>query len=225
MDIKNKLYSNQGIHLITSIFTIENGVVKVLLIKRKKEPYKDTWALVGGALYNNEELLIGANREIYEKTGIKNISIYEFKTFSRVDRSPIMRMIAVGYIGVIDLERVRVLKETEKTIAADWFPIDKIPKLGYDYEEILIEAIKAFKIKIIDSDILKELFPNDFTLPELHKVYETILERKIDRRNFRKKLLMSNLIIDTKKEKRFEGKKPAKLYRFNSKSSLSKNVF
>ena len=186
MDIKNKLYKNIGIHVIATIFTIENGVTKVLLIKRKNEPFKGDWVLTGGALYNNERLDDGAKREIFEKTGIKDIYIYQFKLFDKIERSPLMRMIAVGYIGVIDCERVKILKETEKTSNADWFPIDKVPRLGYDHEHILSEAIVAFRSLIIKTDILKALFPNEFTLPELHKVYESILERNIDRRNFRK---------------------------------------
>jgi len=226
MDISNKLYKNLGIHVITAIFTVENGNVKVLLIERKKDPYMGKWALVGGALYNNEELLDGAKREIYEKTGIKDINLYEFKSFSKVDRSPLMRMIAIGYVGVIDSKRVEVMRKTEKTTNADWFLISSIPELAYDHIEILMDAIKTLKEMIINTDILKELFPYEFTLPELQKVlYETILETKIDRRNFRKKLLSTKLIVDTKKEKRFKGKKPAKLYKFNPESILSKNIF
>ena len=76
MEKNNPLYKNQGIHLISSIFTVEDGKVKVLLIKRKNEPFKDKWALVGGALYNNEEIEIGVKREIFEKTGIRDIDIY-----------------------------------------------------------------------------------------------------------------------------------------------------
>ena len=83
MQINNPLYKNQGIHVICSIFTVEMGITKVLLIKRKNEPYKNMWALVGGALYNNEDLLDGMKREIFEKTGIKNIDIYLSGVFGK----------------------------------------------------------------------------------------------------------------------------------------------
>ena len=102
MEIKNKLYENQGIHVITALFTVEQGIVKVLLIKRKNEPFYGSWVLTGGALYNNESLEEGAYRELKEKTGIENIPIKQFKAFGRVDRSPVMRMVAVAYIGIID---------------------------------------------------------------------------------------------------------------------------
>lgn len=224
MKKSNSLYRNQGIHVITAIFTVEQGVTKVLLVKRKNEPYKGDWILTGGALYNNEDLETGAKREIYEKTGIDKIEIEQFKTFGRVDRSPVMRMIAVAYIGVIDSSRVKVLRETINTSNADWFPIDKIPGLGFDHEEILRDALVFLQSKIVSTDILKALFPNEFTLPEIQKTYEAILNRKFDRRNFRKKLLNLNLIEDTNRTGKFEGKKPAKLYKFK-RYIKNKNVF
>ena len=201
--------------MISAIFTVERGVTKVLLIKRKNEPFYGDWILVGGALHNDEELLAGAKREIKEKTGINEIDLYEFKTFSRVDRSPIMRMVAVGYVGMLDSEKVSILRETEKTSNSDWFNIDRIPKLGYDHEEILNEALIELQKLIINTNIVKALFSNEATLPEIQKVYEAILKKEFDRRNFRKKLLSLKLLEDTGKTKTFEGNKPAKLYRFN----------
>ncbi len=217
MEVKNKLYKNQGIHVITALFTVEQGITKVLLIKRKNEPFKGDWVLTGGALYNNEDLEAGAYRELEEKTGIKDVEIQQFRTFGKVDRSPVMRMIAVGFIGVIDSTRVQVLRETGTTSNADWFPIDKIPPLGYDHEEILESALLELRKQIVKSNILKSLFPNGVTMPELQKTYEAILGKKLDRRNFRKKMLNLNLIDDTNKSDRFEGNKPAKVYKFKDK--------
>ena len=220
----NALYKNQGIHVITAIFTVELGVTKVLLVKRKNEPYKGDWILTGGALYNNEDLEAGAKREIFEKTGIKDIEIEQFKAFGDVNRSPVMRMVAVAYIGVIDSSRVKLIRETINTSNADWFPIDKIPGLGFDHEEILKEALIYLQSKIVSTDILKALFPNEFTIPEIQKTYEAILNKQFDRRNFRNKLLSLDVIADTNKTGRFEGKKPAKLYKFKDVIE-SKKVF
>ena len=224
MDVKNSCYKNQGIHVITAIFTVEKGIPKVLLIKRKNEPFSGEWCLTGGALQNNEDLIDGAKREIYEKSGIKDIDIYEFKTFGKVNRSPVMRMVAVGYIGIIDCNRVNILKETTKTSNADWFRIDKIPSLAYDHEEILESAIQFLKQKITESNILSSLFPNSFTMPELQKVYEAILNKQFDRRNFRKKLLSLDIVEDINETAKFEGRKPAKLYRFKENIE-NKSVF
>lgn len=225
MEVNNPKYKNQGIHIIASIFTVEKGVTKVLLVKRKNEPFKDMWSLVGGALYNDERLEDGLRREIKEKTGIKDVDfdLYLCNVFDDINRSPLMRMLAVTYLGVIDNEKVSVLKETLKTTNAEWFPIDDVPQLAYDQNEILKDALNSLKSKIISSDILKSLFPGEFTIPEIQKVYESILEKKFDRRNFRKKLLNLNLIIDTSKYGKFEGRKPAKLYKFNHKIE-NKNV-
>ena len=203
MEVNNPLYKRQGLHVITAIFTVDKGVVKVLLIRRKNEPYKNMWALVGGALYNNETLLEGAKREIKEKVGIENIDLYTAGIFDKIDRSPVMRMIAIAYIGVIDRYRVKILTKTLKTDDAKWFDISDIPKLAYDHNDILNSCL---------------------TIPELQKVYETILETKFDRRNFRKKILSLDLITETDLTENFEGNKPAKVYKFKN-NGKSKNVF
>lgn len=214
MEVNNPLYKNQGIHVIASIFTVEKGITKVLLIQRKNKPFEGMWALVGGALHNDEDLSVGASREVYEKTGIDNIELSLCNVFGNVDRSPVMRMVAVSHLGVIDSAKVKFLKETLKTSNADWFSIDNIPSLAYDHNEILKDALEKLKVEITRSNILKSLFPSGFTLPELQKVYESILGKSLDRRNFRRKILSLDLIEDTGKEIKFEGKKPAKLYQF-----------
>ncbi len=224
MDVRNKLYKKQGIHVITALFTVEQGITKVLLIKRKNKPFEGDWVLTGGALYNNEDLEVGALRELEEKTGITNVSIKQFKAFGKVNRSPVMRMVAVGFVGIIDSKRVNLLRETKNTSNADWFPIDKIPPLGYDHEEILHEALVFLRKQIVKSNILKSLFPDGVTMPELQKTYEAILGKKFDRRNFRKKILNLNLIEDTNKSDRFEGNKPAKVYEFKKKIE-DKDIF
>ena len=134
-----------------------------------------------------------------------------------------MRMVATSYIGVIDKEKVEIMKETLKTSNADWFSITNIPKLAYDHNEILNQALETLREKIGYTDILKSLFPNGFTLPEIQQTYEIILGKEFDRRNFRKKLLNSGMLSDTNKTVIFKGNKPAKLYKFNA--IKNKNVF
>ena len=224
MEVNNPLYKNQGIHVITAIFTVDRGKTKVLLIKRKNEPFKDMWALVGGALYNNEKLIVGAKREIKEKTGIDNIDLYYSNVFDEVKRSPVQRMIAFSYIGLIDINKAIILKNTLKTSNAEWFDIDDIPKLAYDHIEILEACLNTLKTRILSTTVLRNLFPKGFTIPEIQDVYETILNKKFDRRNFRKKLLSLGLIEDTGISINYEGNKPAKLYRFK-KNKEDKNVF
>ncbi len=135
-----------------------------------------------------------------------------------------MRMVAVGFVGIIDSKRVNLLRETKNTSNADWFPINKIPPLGYDHEEILHDALIELRKQIVKSNMLKSLFPDGVTMPELQKTYEAILDKKFDRRNFRKKILSLNLIDDTDTVDRFEGNKPAKVYQFKNKIE-DKDIF
>lgn len=224
MQKNNPLYKDQGIHIIGSIFTIDRGVCKVLLIQRSNEPYKDKWALPGGALYNNEMLQAGMLREIKEKTNISDVNLMLSNIYSDVDRSPVMRMIGISYIAVLDIKKANLLKHTEKTQNAAWFSIDDVPELAYDHNRVLNDAIEFLKTKIVSSDILKTLYPDGFTLPEIQKVYEVILDKDLDRRNFRKKMLSLGFIEDTNKTVKFEGNKPAKLYKFKDEIVV-KNVF
>lgn len=215
MEVNNPLYKNIGIHVICSLFTVDRGKVKVLLIKRKNEPFKDMWALVGGALYNNEKLEEGIRREIFEKTGLSNIDLYFSSIDDDINRSPIKRMVAINYVGVIDAYSA-ILKDTKKTSNAKWVEFEEVGELAYNHNNVLKEAKKNLKKLVISSSVLKSLFPKGFTMPELQSVYESILEKKFDRRNFRKKILSLGLIEETDSTVIFNGKKPAKKYIFKS---------
>ena len=224
MQLNHPLYKNIGIHVNCSVFTIDKGVVKVLLVKRSNEPFNGCWSLPGGCLYNNELVLDAAKRELKEKTGLTGVDLSMHRIFDDVYRSELKRMIAITFIGVIDIHKVDLLSKTQKTSECGWFDIREIPKLAYDNNEILDSAIDELKVKIQDSDILKSLFPHEFTLAELHSVYETILNIEIDRRNFRKKMINSGIVIDTNKTINYKGNKPAKLYVFNEKNK-NKSIF
>ena len=214
MELNNKLYKNIGIHVITTLFTVDKGIVKVLLVKRTNEPFNGYWALPGGAMYNNETLEDGARRELKEKTGLENIKLELGNIFDDVNRSKLQRMIGVSFLGVINTKGIELQKETMKTSNADFFAIDKVPRLAYDHNLVIDKSLAILKEKILKSSILKDLLPEEFTLPELQKVYETLLNKELDRRNFRKKLLNDGIICDVNKDAVFNGKKPAKLYCF-----------
>ena len=159
MEVNNPRYKNQGIHVVSAIFTVDKGITKVLIIRRKNEPFKDSWSLVSGALYNDEEIMSGMQREIKEKTGIENIHLELFDVFGDVERSPLRRMVAIAYLGIIDKEKYNILKETFKTSDADWIPINLIPELDYDHNTILNKLIEKLKARITESDLLSHLYP------------------------------------------------------------------
>ena len=169
MNIKNPLYKNQGIHVLATIFTIDKGIVKVLLIKRKNNPYNGYWGLIGGAVYNNETLDTAMKREIYEKTTLKDINLYQANIFDKIDRSPIYRMICISYIGIIDSKKVSIKKITEKTENADWFDIREVKNLAYDGDDILKKNLETLKVLILKTSILKNFYSGYFTIPELQK--------------------------------------------------------
>lgn len=219
MDINDKRYDNQGLHVVLSLFTVQKGKFKVLLIKRKNEPFKNKWILVGGCAYNFETGTEAMTRELAEKTNIKNIDFEMFDVFTNPNRSPLKRMIAIGYIGVCDASILKIFKETQKASDADWFEIDRIPELGYDHKEILEKAIATLKEKIFSTNIMKKLYPSTFTLPELQSTYEKILGKNLDRRNFRKKMLSSKIIEETNETIKNENIKTTKLYKFTNQTS------
>lgn len=223
MNVQNPKYSNQGIHAIAAIFTIENGELSVLLIKRTNEPFKGKWILVGGSIYNDESVDDGLKREIYEKTGLKDLYCEQFGVFSDPNRSPVKRMIAITYVALVDNKKVKLLKETKNTENAEWFNIKEIPKLGYDHEEILSSALAYMKKIILKSNIVKVLLPDRFTIPQLQKIYETLLENKFDRRNFSKKLLSLGLLEETTDAGIKKVGKPAKYYHFRD-NIIEKNI-
>jgi 8-oxo-dGTP diphosphatase len=216
MDITDKRYSNQGLHVVLSLFTVEKGKFKVLLIKRNNEPFKDKWTLVGGCAYNTESAEQAMIRELYEKTHIKNVDFKMINVFTDPKRSPLMRMIAISYMAVSDANIIKKFKISNKATDADWFEIDRVPELAYDHKQILTDAIDNLKKEIFASNIMRKLYPDTFTLPELLNTYETILGIKLDRRNFRKKLLNANIIEETNQTLKQDNVKTTKLYRFTS---------
>ena len=214
MQTKNPKYKNQGIHVIVSLLTVVDGKFKVLLVKRKNKPYMDHWALIGGAVYNNETLEDALSRELYEKSGIKNVVPMQFKIFSDPNRAKEtgFRMLGIAYVGLIDASAITFIKETAKTSDIDWYDVESVPTLAYDHNEVLTSAIDYLKSEIYKPSILKTLFPDSVTIPELHSVFEAVLGEELDRRNFRKKLLLDGILVDTGLEKSTPGKKPSKLY-------------
>lgn len=198
------------------IFGFDEGELKVLLIKRGIEPFIGKWAFPGGFLQMDENSDQCALRELYEETGVKNVFIEQLYTFSDVDRDPRGRVITISYYALIKLSDYR-LKAGDDASNAEWFPISKVPPLAFDHDRILRVAIARLRGKIRYQPIGFELLPEKFTMPELQSLYETVLEMQLDRRNFRKKILETGLLIDHNETVKGLPHKGAKYFSFDKK--------
>lgn len=196
------------------IFGFDASELKVLLIERGNEPYVGKWAFPGGFLNIDEDTETGAKRELFEETGLKDIYIEQLYTFSTVDRDPRGRVISVVYFALISLkDNIPVAGDDAKT--AKWFPINNMPDLAFDHKDIFKIALQRLKTKIRYQPIGFELLPEKFTFPDLEHLYELILETKMDRRNFRKKIQKMKLLIKLDEKQQGVAHKAASFYKFD----------
>lgn len=225
MDLNNPRYRNQGIHVDMVLLTVEDFQIKALLIQRSRDPFVGEWILPGGAVYNNESVDFAAKRELKEKTGLENIYLEQFRAFGEPDRDPRLRMVSIAFLALIDKNKVSILQRTPKTLDARWWNIKHLPDLAFDHKNILFTGLGYLQKKIIDSNIVFELLPKKFIFSELQNVYEIILNKKLDRRNFRRKFLSLGLI--EKVGEKLYGKKnrPADYYQFIKRKYMSANIF
>ena len=220
----NKKDYNQLLETLIGIFTVDKGKIKILLMHKKTEPYKGYWVLPGSLLSNNETLEDNITDVVCDTLGLPTMYIEQCYTFSNLNRDPDNRVVATSFIGLIDNITLVLKKQERDEIELAWFEINSIPKTGYDHDKIINKLVEYLKKRMINSNILKILFPSDFTLPELQRVYEQVLNTEIDRRNFRKKLVNLGYVIDTGDVNEGYMGRPAKLYRFNDELE-ERNLF
>ena len=182
----------------------------------KRAPFIGCWAIPGGMVKVNEDVERAAKRHLDAKTGVKNIYLEQLYTFSRVDRDPFGRVVSVAYIALIPSAGLK-LKTSEEYADISWYPVDELPKMAYDHKEIVNFAVKRLQAKLEYTNIVYSLVPEEFSLSDLQNTYEIILKTKMDKRNFRKKILGSKIIMPTGKRKAGEANRPAELYRFVSR--------
>lgn len=196
----------------------KNEGVSVLLIQRKYPPYKDQWALPGGFVQESESLEAAVKRELEEETGIKVSYLEQLYTFGEPDRDPRQRIISVTYFALVKTSLYKELKASTDAEDVKWFNIKQLPKLAFDHKRIVHTAIERVRSKIRYQPIGFELLDKKFPFSELEKLYMTLLDRDIDRRNFAKKMLALNILDETNKLAKAEGKgRPSKMYQFNKK--------
>lgn len=198
------------------VFGYDSGNISVLLVKRKYEPFKDGWALPGGFVLENENLEQAVQRELVEETGVKINYLEQLYTFGDLERDPRGRVVSIAYFGLVKPNAFNLRASTDAE-EAEWFNIKKLPKLAFDHKKILKIAIERLQGKITYEPIGFELLDKKFPFSDLEKLYTTLLDRQIDRRNFKKKIT-SLKVLDELDEKVSIGRgRPASLFSFNKK--------
>ena len=190
--------------------------LKVLLIQRGIAPDKNKWALPGGFIKLDESIETAAARELKEETGIDRVFLEQLYTFGTVDRDPRDRIITVAYYALINIGEYILNAQTDAK-NAEWFSVDELPTLAFDHNKILNVGKQRLKGKLRYQPVGFELLPAKFTLTQLQRLYETVLEQKLDKRNFRNKILKMKLLVDTEEMQAGVSHRPAKLYQFNEK--------
>lgn len=192
--------------------------VSVLLIQRKYEPFKNSWAIPGGFVTDNESLEEAVHRELMEETGIEVNYLEQLYTFGEPDRDPRQRVISVAYFGLVKSAQFQQLKASTDAEDARWFSIKKLPALAFDHKQILQVAIERLRGKVRYQPIGFELLDKKFPFSDLEKLYAALLDKELNRRNFSKKILSFEFLEETGELSKSEGKgRPSKMYQFNQK--------
>lgn len=202
-----------GLAVDIAAFAIHGAELQVLLVERAGGPHARTWALPGGFVQLNEELHEAALRELRTETTVELEPrlLEQFYTFGGVHRDPRGRVVSVAHMAVLPRGAVQVTGGGH-TLGAGWFPAHRPPPLAFDHADILRRAIERLQIRLEYAHLALEFLPETFTLPELQGVHEAVLDRPLDKRNFRKRLLAQG-VLSTSGERRSGVGRPAQLYR------------
>ncbi len=204
----------------TVILTLKNDSLQVLLVKRENEPFKGKWAIPGGYVRMSENLDDAAMRVLKEKTNVDNIYLEQLYTFGDPLRHPVARVITCAYFALIRAEDVNV-------VAADdvaWHKVDDLPPLAFDHKEIIQYSLKRTRERLELCPVAYQLLNEKFTLTEMQRAYELIMGKSLDKRNFRKKVIQTEGLIELNEFSKTSSKRPARLYTFESIKLNSKRA-
>jgi 8-oxo-dGTP diphosphatase len=196
------------------VFGLDAQGLKILLIRRALEPFRGRWALPGGFVRVDESVDDAARRELREETSLADVFLEQLYTFGKTERDPRERVVTVAYYALVNLSDHRVHPDSDADRAA-WFDVGDLPRLAFDHAEVVEVALRRLRGKVRYQPIGFELLPRKFTLHQLQTLYETILERRLDKRNFRKKVLQLGLLDETDDLEEDVSHRAARLYRFN----------
>jgi 8-oxo-dGTP diphosphatase len=187
-----------------------------LLIERNEEPFKDWLALPGYIVEQDESIDDAAERILYELTGLRDLHMQQFHTFGEVKRHPQGRVITVAYYALIRINGQKEVKPvTQYAKSAFWHPVNELPKLAFDHSEIFNTGFNKIRRRLNYQPIAFELLPEKFTLTQLQSLYEAVLNKKLDKRNFRKKMLSYGFLKELDEKQKGVSYRAAKLYKFD----------
>jgi len=215
-------YQNPSLALDLVVFGYNRKTLSVLLLNRKEAPFKDQWVLPGAFLQMEERFRDTCSRVLRTKLGMDDVYMEQLYSFDEPERDPRGRAISISYYALVNPARVAI-SAGSMTNDVSWFNIKELPELGFDHSHIFEIALQRLRSKITYFPVGFELLDDLFTMPELHELYECILDTTIDRRNFRRKILDSGYIVNTGNKREGSQNRHPDLYKFNKE--LKENSF
>jgi len=223
---KSSTHFTFGISVDCVVFGFDGSDVKVLVIKRGTEPFKDFSAIPGDLVHEQEDPLDATKRVLNELTGLKNIYLEQLKAFAGVNRHPLGRVVTIAYYSLIKIDDYNP-KPSSWATDATWTSIQDIKEMAFDHFEIFSSALNRLQERVRRRPIGFELLPEEFTLAQLQDLYEKLLNQTFDKANFRKKILGMDLLIPLEKMQKAVRHRPERMYRFDSEryADLTKRNF
>ena len=200
------------------IFTIAHGALQALLVEVKNGPFAGRWAFPGGLVSVGESPETTATRELFTQTGIHDLYLEQLRTFGEPARDPHAHVVSVAYFALVP-SKDAVTAGSPRYARLEWFPVRALPSLAYDHTAVAHYALTRLQAKLEYTNIVYSLLPQEFTLGQLQEIYEIILGRSLDRRNFRKKILAIGLLKPLHRQRRGRHR-PAQLYTFTRRQPM-----
>jgi 8-oxo-dGTP diphosphatase len=204
--------SSSTVAVIVVIFTVDGGELRVLLISRSAEPSRGLWSLPGGVLAPDQSLDEAVTHKLRDETGVIDVYLEQLYTFHDLDGR---RSVAIAYFALVDSRQAELAHR--RTWRPAWFPVADLPRLAFDNNRVIDYALQRLRAKLDYSNVAYSVLPRHFTLSQLQRVYEAILSRPLDKRNFRKRMLSLGIIEATGRTTADGAHRPAQLYAFRER--------